>query len=208
MLKKKLAVLWLAFLQNSLWVASIGIMLASSGIDGAYLAKIMRPHWLGYVLNTVSDVASEILMYWYGRLTMDRSSAKRERAKWLLVVEVILTGFAWLFGWRQLLPLIAAYEGTQAALWLAPVMAAFTPVALIGIGYAQSLLAGRIEKERETQPETQDVERAAQVSAHSGNGAAHICPYCDAEFTKSQGVSAHLRFCEAYKAHRAQEAQL
>ena len=206
-MKKRLDALWLAFLRNSLWVASIGIMLASSGIDGAYLAKIMRPYWLGYVLNTVSDVASEILMYWYGRLTMDRSNTKQKRARWLILVEVILTGFAWLFGWRQLIPIVTEYEGAQAAKWLAPTMAAFTPVALIGIGYAQSLLAGRIEKEKETQDATQPAAEQPQPATHKGNGRAHICPYCDAEFTKPQSVSAHLRFCDAYKAQQAQGVQ-
>lgn len=206
-MKKKLAALWLSFLRNSLWIASIGIMLASSGIDGAYLAKIMRPYWLGYVLNTVSDVASEILMYWYGRLTMDRSSTKRGRARWLLVVEVILAAFAWLFGWRQLLPIVAAQEGAQAARWLAPVMAAFTPVALIGIGYAQALLAGRIEKEKEARDETQPTTQPAQAAAHKGNGRAHICPHCEKSFAKPQGVSAHLRHCEVYKAYQARGVQ-
>jgi amino acid transporter len=192
--KRWLSTLWIAFLANSLWVASIGIMLASSGIDGAYLAKIMNPFWLGYVLNTVSDVASEILMYWYGRLTQDYSSTKRRRAKWLLVVEVILAGFAWLFGWRQLLPIIETHDGAQAAKWLAPLMAAFTPVALIGIGYAQSLLAGRIEKETETQDKPQPAAKAANA-----------CDYCGAEFAKPQGVSAHLRHCEAYQAQKGEQ---
>lgn len=203
-MKKKLATAWAAFLANSLWFASIGIMLASSGIDGAYLAKIMNPSILGYVLNTVSDIASMILMYWYGRLTMDRSSTKRGRARWLLAVEAILTGFAWLFGWRQLLPLVTEYEGAQAARWLAPVMAAFTPVALIGIGYAQSLLAGRIEKEKETQPTAHDQPQPVEVATYKGNGAAHNCPHCGAEFAKPQGVSAHLRHCAAYKTYQAQ----
>jgi hypothetical protein len=123
----------------------------------------MEPAWLGYVLNTVSDIATEILMYWYGRLTMDHSSTKRKRARWLLVVEIVLTGFAWLFGWRQLLPLVTAHEGADAARWLAPLMAAFTPVALIGIGYAQSLLAGRIEKDKETQTAAEVAPKAPEA---------------------------------------------
>lgn len=196
---KRLKRFWLAFLANSLWFASVGIMLASSGIDGAYLAKIMQPSWLGYVLNTVSDVASEILMYWYGRLTQDYSSSKRRRAKWLLLVEIILAGFAWLFGWRQLLPIIEAHEGA-AAWWLAPLMAAFTPVALIGIGYAQSLLAGRIEKTTETQEEPQPAESAPTPAIVSE----HACDYCGATFGTPQGVSAHLRHCKSYKLQKGQ----
>ena len=137
--------LWQSFLKISLWVASIGLMVASSGMDGAYLAKLMpdRWTWLGLVLNTVADVTSELGMYWYGRLQMDASSTKRKRAKWILVGQVVLVGYAWLFGWRQLVPIIAKVDPT--APWMAWVGAAFIPAALIVVGYTQSLLAGRIE---------------------------------------------------------------
>jgi hypothetical protein len=138
---------WTWFLSASLWIVSFGLMAASSGIDGAYLEKLMPAGWgiLGQVLNTMSDVASEIIMYWFGRLQMDASQAKRKRAKWLLLAEFVLVGFSWLFGWRQLLPILSQLEGKDAQ-WLAPLMAAFTPAALISIGYAQALLAGKIEK--------------------------------------------------------------
>ena len=45
--------LWQKFLKVSLWVASIGLMVASSGLDGAYLAKLMPAGWgwLGLWLN-------------------------------------------------------------------------------------------------------------------------------------------------------------
>jgi len=142
--------LWNGFLRISLWLASIGLMIASSGVDGAYLAKLMPLGfgWLGLVLNTVSDVSSEIMMYWYGRLQMDASSAKRKGARWLLAVNGLLVGYAWLFSWRQLLPIVRQIE-QGAAEWLAPLMAAFIPVALVGIGFAQALLAGRIETVKE-----------------------------------------------------------
>jgi len=141
---------WNGFLRISLWLASIGLMIASSGVDGAYLAKLMPLGfgWLGLVLNTVSDVSSEIMMYWYGRLQMDASSAKRKGARWLLAVNGLLVGYAWLFSWRQLLPIVRQIE-QGAAEWLAPLMAAFIPVALVGIGFAQALLAGRIETVKE-----------------------------------------------------------
>jgi hypothetical protein len=53
--------------------------------------------------------------------------------------------------------------------------------------------------------ETQAPQEQPQEAPHSGNGRAHVCPYCNAEFDKPQGVSAHLRFCDAYEAHKAQE---
>lgn len=131
---------WNGFLRISLWLASIGLMAASSGIDGAYLAKLMPAGWgiLGLVLNTVADLSSEVSMYWYGRLRQ----AGRKGLWPILAVQVVLAGYAWLFGWRQLLPILRTIE-QDAAIWLSPLMAAFIPVALIGIGYVQSLLAGK-----------------------------------------------------------------
>lgn len=148
--------LWQQLLKVSLWLASIGLMLASSGLDGAYLAKLMPDGWaiLGLVLNTVADVTSELGMYWYGRLRMDKSSTKKKGAKWILVGQVVLVGYAWLFGWRQLVPIIAQVD--PDAPWMAWVGAAFIPAALIVVGYIQSLLAGRIE--------TVKVDQAAEVS--------------------------------------------
>ena len=56
---------WTWLLSSSLWIVMIGLMLASSGLDGKYIASWMSPgsEWLGYVLNTVSDVASVFVMY-------------------------------------------------------------------------------------------------------------------------------------------------
>lgn len=188
--------------RNSLWLISLGIMATSAGIDGAYMAKLMPPI-LGYALNAVSDIASEVLIYWYARLKQYPKNTKRHRMAWgLLVGEVLLTGFAWLFGWRQLLPIITAIEGADIARWLAPVLAAFTPTLLIAAGYTQALLAGRIESE--ALPAVQAVANplaieAMQIAAHSDNGNDHACPYCDRSFATVQGVNAHLRFCKEYK---------
>jgi hypothetical protein len=139
--------LWQSFLKVSLWLASIGLMVASSGLDGAYLSKLMPDGWawLGLVLNTVADVTSELGMYWYGRLQMDKSSIKRKRSRWILIGQVVLVGYAWLFSWRQLVPIIAKVDA--GARWMAPVGAFFIPAALIVAGYIQSLLAGRIEND-------------------------------------------------------------
>lgn len=139
--------IWKWFLRASLWIASAGLMMASGGLDGAYLAKLMPEGWglLGLVLNLVADITSELGMYWYGRLRMDRSLTKKKGAKWILVGEVVLVGYAWLFGWRQLVPIVAQVDPT--APWMAWVGAAFIPAALIVVGYIQSLLAGRIESE-------------------------------------------------------------
>jgi hypothetical protein len=199
----------------SLWFVGFGLMLASSGIDGAYMAKLMPWPWLGYVLNTVSDIGSEVLMYWFGRLRQYPKNTKRYKmASGLLMAEMILTGFAWLFGWRQLLPILTRIEGAQAAAWLAPVFAAFTPVSLVAVGYAQALLAGRIEKEQIEQAETQEQTQATQEVAQSlalsehGNGhKPHTCDWCGREFASKQAKSAHLRFCEAYQEALSEQSE-
>lgn len=141
---------WNRLLQASLWLASIGLMIASSGLDGAYLAKLMPTGfaWLGLLLNTMTDLTSELGMYWYGRLQMDRSSTKQKRARWLLVGQIVLVGYAWLFSWRQLVPIIAKVD--PGAWWMAPIGAAFIPSALIVVGYTQALLAGRVEDVKAT----------------------------------------------------------
>jgi hypothetical protein len=151
--------LWQKFLKVSLWIASAGLMVASSGLDGAYLSKLMPERWavLGLVLNFVADVTSEIGMYWYGRLRMDKSSLKKKGAIGILVGQGILVFYAWLFGWRQLVPIVARVDPT--ALWMAPAGAAFIPLALIVVGYTQALLAGRIETVKNTQNTTTEIEK-------------------------------------------------
>jgi len=116
-------------INNSLWLAALGLMLASSGIDGAYMSKMMEPAlWpLGYVLNTVSDVSGMIIIYWFGRLRQDRKGSKRYRlAIALLPAELIAVGYSWFFSWRQLIIVLPNVEG-QEAYWVAPIAAGFTP---------------------------------------------------------------------------------
>lgn len=214
---------WVA--RGSLWIVSLGLMLASSGLDGEYMAAWMPPRAaiLGYILNTTSDVATLGLMYWYGRLQMDASSSKRQKSKRLLIAEAIATLYSWFFAWRQLLRILPSVEqGTmrvpafgemESAHVVAPIAAGFIPVLLIAIGYAQALLAGRIEKEQsqstaaQEQPQAEQAEAQSGSKSASGNGhSAHRCPWCDREFKTQQAVSAHLRFCDAYQAAQA-EAQ-
>ena len=93
-------------LENSLWLVALGLMLASSGIDGAYMSRLMTPGlWpLGYILNTMSDVSTMVVMYWFGRLRQSPKGTKRYRlAAWLLLSEVVSVGYSWFFSWRQLL---------------------------------------------------------------------------------------------------------
>lgn len=174
---------WL--LDNSLWLVGLGLMLASSGIDGAYMTLWMPPGatWLGYVLNTVSDVAGMVLMYWYGRLLQTRqneSGGKRKLklSRVLLGAEVVAVAYSWLFSWRQLLIVLPSVEG-EATRWVAPLAAGFIPLLLASAGYAQSLLAGRIEKKEETE-EAEEVEEETQDTAVVALPAIEIAPLAPA----------------------------
>jgi len=186
-MSKRVATAWQSFLRISLWLASAGLMLASSGLDGAYLAKLMPVGfgWLGLTLNTVSDIVSEIVMYWYGRLQMDASKTKQRLAKWLLAPQVLLIGYAWLFGWRQLLPIMRDLEPADYS-WLSMLVAGFVPVGIVSVGFVQALLAGRIEKERAPQP------AQAEYSQHEP-ALSFACPQCERAFASQAALNAHSR---------------
>jgi hypothetical protein len=198
-------------LTNSLWLVGLGLMLASSGIDGAYMARWMPAGfaWLGYVLNTTADVSGMVLTYFFGRFQQDRAKGKRRLALFLLPADLVAALFSWFFSWRQLLIVLPTVE-PLAYQWVAPIAAAFIPALLIFIGYAESLLAGRFETAQISQPATQPKTVAAQDKAqiaaptNGGNGHhKHVCVYCGADFDKPQSLSAHLRYCKAYQAQRA-----
>jgi hypothetical protein len=127
--------------ENALWLVGLGLMLASSGIDGAYMARLMSWPALGYVLNTTADVAGMTLTYYYGRLLRDnaRTSNKHKRARYLIISEVVAVGYSWFFSWRQLRLVIQPIEPVDYE-WIAAVSAAFIPLLLAFIGWAQSLI--------------------------------------------------------------------
>lgn len=161
--------LWDLALTNSLWLVGLGLMLSSSGIDGAYMSKWMEPRlaWSGYVLNTVSDIGGMVLMYWYGRILQTRKNApgaavKLLMARFLLLSEVVAIAYSWFFSWRWLrrimygiedMPLVSNWAPDLAPIEIeivAFVSAGFIPLMLAFIGLAQSILAGRIETESDT----------------------------------------------------------
>jgi len=180
-------------------------MLASSGIDGAYMAKWMPPtaSWLGYVLNTVSDVASMVLMYQYGRILQTRrneSGGKRKlELSWALgIAEVLAVLYSWFFSWRQLLIVLPQVEA-QATRWVAPLAAGFIPLLLASAGYAQSLLAGRIEKEEDTEDTEkapQDTERLPQFSDNGGSEPYRVCALCAFTAKTPQAWAGHCKGAE------------
>lgn len=132
---------WL--LKNSLWLIGLGLMLASSGIDGAYLTRIMPEgfFWLGLILNTTADIAGMVITYYYGLLkrTAPKGSRKHRMADFLLSAEIFAVIYSWFFSWRQLRIVMQPIEG-ESTRWIAPVAAAFVPGLLAFIGFTESLL--------------------------------------------------------------------
>jgi len=144
---------WL--LNNSLWLAALGLMLASSGMDGAYMAKIMEPSlWpLGYVLNTMSDVSGLVIMYAFGRLQQERKNSKKWKlSRVLLGAELVAVAYSWFFSWRQLLRTLQPMEQANTQ-WVAPIAAGFIPLLLAFIGWAQALQAGKFDEQKSEQDE-------------------------------------------------------
>ena len=186
---------WL--LDNSLWFAALGLMLASSGIDGAYLAKIMEPRlWpLGYVLNTVSDVSGLIIIYAFGRLQQERRNSKKWKLSWaLLGAEAVAVWFSWFFSWRQLRIVLPAVEGPFAES-VAMIAAAFIPLLLAFIGWAQALQAGRFEEQKSKQDEQveQPIKQVEQPPVLH-------CQHCGATEDKSGASWSNARALRAHEA--------
>jgi predicted XRE-type DNA-binding protein len=133
--------------KNSLVIVGLGLMLASSGLDGAYMSKWMsKDLWfLGYVLNTVSDITGFVLTYWYGIFQQSKDETKRQMSKMLLVGEVVGIVYSWAFSWRQLrfvMPMIETnpISGSQWEVEIVSFVAAgFIPLTLALVGYAQSM---------------------------------------------------------------------
>ena len=177
---------WLV--ENSMWVISLGLMLASSGLDGIYIARWMPEGWgwLGLVLNTMSDIGNLVLMYWYGRLKLAPRGSKRHRlATALLPAEGIAVAYSWFFSWRQLRAVLPGVEPAHWR-WVAPIAAGFIPLMLAFIGWAQALLAGRIETEP-VASQRSDVEPASSPIEP------YVCATCERTFRSQAGLNAHQR---------------
>jgi hypothetical protein len=107
-------------------------MLASSGLDGAYLAALIGP--LGYLLNTTVDVATEVVIHQATQLRrQNRKGSKLHRMSWLL------------YGGNAILVAYSAYLSTMYLLTLglplvhAAITSCLVPVAIALTGLAQAL---------------------------------------------------------------------
>lgn len=134
---------------NSLWIVSLGLMLASSAWDGGFLAKLMPVgfEWTGYVLNFTVDLAGMTLIYWYGRFRQcPRNTNRHKMALALIPGELIALGYSWFFSWLNLRTIMSTVVG-QDAMWLAPIAAAYVPLQLLFIGTTQAILEGRSDQD-------------------------------------------------------------
>jgi len=171
--------------EQSLWIVSAGLMLASSGLDGVYMSAWMPDGWgwLGLALNTMSDVAGMVLMYWFGRLRLSPRGSKRYKlAAVLLPAEVVAIAYSWLFSWRQLRAVLPSVEPEDWR-WVSWLAAGFIPLMLAFIGYAQSLLAGKLDEA--------PVER--KQSAPEPARARFVCDGadCNRSFATQNALNAH-----------------
>jgi len=188
-------------LDNSLWLAALGLMISSSGIDGAYLVRMMEPRlWmLGYVLNTVSDVAGLTLMYWFGRLRAEpKKSKKHKYALALVPAEVVAVAYSWFFSWLQLRIVLRSIEGVDAQ-WIAPIAAGFIPLTLTSIGWAQAVRDGRFGERKETQPAEDAWEPAPPTPEPAEDTEARayrVCNPCSFTAHSPQAWAGHCRGAE------------
>lgn len=132
-------------IDNSLWLAGIGLFVASSGIDGYYLVQLNAWGAIGgYALNTTSDIVGMLLMYWFGVFRQSENETKRKLSWGLLGSEVVTVLYSWLFSWRQYRQVIYTVEtnalgGASEIEVLAFIFAGFIPLLLAFVGFAQGL---------------------------------------------------------------------
>lgn len=175
------------FSASSLTLVAIGLMGSSSGLDGVYMVAWMPDSvpWLGFLLNTMADIATLLLSKRYARLQRRQDPTKRHWSKVILAADIVAMFYSWLFSWRQLLRVMPLFE-PDAWPWLAPLSAGFIPLMLGFIGYAQGLSDTRIEASQQTESmeQTQPVEE--QVTSY-------VCETCGASYGSRNALNAHQR---------------
>jgi hypothetical protein len=160
---------------------------------------------MGYILNTTSDVAGLVIMYWFGVFRQSPKNSKRYRlALALLPAEIVAVGYSWYFGYLQLLLVLpAVIQGDVQG--VARVSAGFIPLLLAFIGFAQSLLAGKWESEPRTgsgsssaaeEPALKPARMAEPEPEPVTLATAVACERCGKEFGTKQALNAHRRWCK------------
>lgn len=179
------------FSNSDLALVTIGLMLASSGLDGVYMAMWMPESvpWLGYTLNTMADIAALVLSKRFARLQRQRDLVKRRLSFVILAADIVAIGYSWLFSGRQLIRVMPAFE-PEAWPWLATISAGFIPLMLGFIGYAQGLSDTRIER-TEDKPRQELI--GSEMAPLQEPDARFVCETCDASYGSRNALNAHQR---------------
>lgn len=179
--------------RNSLVLAGMGLCLFSSGIDGAFMAKLMPESWgwLGLGLNAVADITGFLLTYWFGVFQQSGKRTRKYRMSWvLLLAEIVAVFYSWHFSYWQLtlvLPGVLPQLSAQMIHSVSMTMAGFVPLNLAFIGWAYAIQTGKWEivntqGTRKIRENTQrDTRNALAHSDNGGNGIYRVCEPC--EFT-------------------------
>ena len=150
--------------KNAFFLVGILLMLASSGLDGEYLAQVMPVPILGYVLNLAADIADMAFAFKYQRLQRSRDETKRKAARMLIVGQAIATAYSWFFSWLQLRTVMTTVEPTDW-MWISPIAGAFVPLLLIFCGIGQALEDTRASDLRQVSVRSEQLPtRGEQVS--------------------------------------------
>lgn len=125
-------------------------MLASSGLDGAYMTLLMPQEvliarwtvsfaWLGLILNLAADGTDLYLSYRIGRLMNTKDAVKQWGAVVLLVLGLIVAaGYSWYFSYLQLRRVLPTFEVGNVDR-TARIIAGFIPALIVILGLEDGL---------------------------------------------------------------------
>jgi len=172
-------------LRNWLWALSALIWIFSAGFDGRFLRGLMYEGWggavMGYGLNFVVDVCSEMFAYLFALLQRERKGSRVQRWSWLLLLgEAAAIYFAVVFSWQVIRTV--APDLPPVLQWSA---AAFAPCTLLWLGIGQALLDVRIERDERG--------KAERPAPEPPQPKPNTCKVCGQSFAKQQGLNAHMR---------------
>ena len=177
----------------------VALMAVTVGHVAAYAGsfEIDGWAWLGWPYALAVDAAIVVAAYF--------TQWKTTRlAWWLYAAFVLASGFLNVGA-------VKPWERSGFDVASAWVYALFPTLAIAGLGFlerqADSLSSAAESRRKRQDSATETHERrtsdARATQSETESGAS--CEWCGRTFATPQGVSAHLRFCDAYKAHNAQE---
>jgi hypothetical protein len=187
-----------------------GLMLASSGLDGAYMTLLMPQHvliarwtvsfaWLGLVLNFAADGTDLYLSYRIGRLMNTRDTVKQWGAVILLALGLLVAaGYSWYFSYLQLRRVLPAFEVGEVGDVdrTARIIAGFIPALIVILGLEDGLSHFSSKRFLETGEEQPAI---SELKPDKSEPEPLRCPICGATsgisgkpFLTKEAVSGHM----------------